>query len=524
MSRFAPMLGMLLALAVGACVDDWAQIAQPQEQDGESLGSVDSGDPMLDAAFFAGYEAELEASMERFQIPGAAMAVVRGDRIVYRKGFGFRNVDRQQRVTETTLFRLGTVSRTLTATMLGVLVDEDRLEWNQHLAGGVELTQLLELGNQQPSAGPQFLTGQLSLEELMVELSELPPTRAARSGASSDPRRLFAATGYAAIMAGGERRPPEVGFRRLMHAKLFGPADMSRTAVGGELAAMGGDFAGAYGMDLSGAVTEIDSPAFSIFCPYEGVTSTVSDMARFLVLQTQGGIAQSRKRVISPSNLMLSRGALDAGASIPEGIEPEGAEAGRLCRAWQGEQPCREALGWSVVSLGDGETLWTTRGGIAGYSASLSFLEQSQIGWVVLNNKDPELGGDAFSGQAVDLFLGRLLNLPWDPETRERRHQERLAELEMLAEEARPPLVAEVRPYLGSYAGGWRLSMDDRRLRLLRRLETFPVAAYNGDGFLIPEGPGIGTRVRFREHRDGSISMAFSAVDGSELASFGKVN
>ena len=518
MSRLAPILGILLPLAVGACVDDWSQIAnQPQAE--ASSGVADSEDSMLDAAFFAGYEADLESSMELFQVPGAAVAVVRGDRIIYQKGFGFRNLDRRQPVTESTLFRLGTLSRTLTTTMLGVLVDEDRLEWNQNLTGGVELARLLELGSRQPDKGPGFLTGQVSMEELMMELSGIPPTSDTGSGAHADPRRLFAATGYAAIMAGGDRRPPELGFRRLMHAKLFGPADMSRTAVGGELAAMGGEFASAYGTDLSGAVTEIDSPAFSIFCPYEGVASTVSDMARFLILQTREGIAQSRKRVISPSNLSISRGADSASARLPDG-----AESGEGCLAWQGEQPCHEALGWSVVSLGEGETLWTTHGGIAGYSASLSFLEQAQIGWVVLSNKDPELGGEGFNGQAADLFLARLLDLPWNPEARQRRHVQRLAELEMLAEEARPPMVAEVRPYLGSYAGGWRLSMDDRRLRLLRRMETFPVEAYNGDGFLIPEGPGMGTRVRFREHHDGSISMAFSAVDGAELASFGKVN
>ena len=189
MSRLAPILGILLPLAVGACVDDWAQIAhQPQAE--ASSGVVGSEDSMLDAAFFAGYEADLESSMELFQVPGAAVAVVRGDRIIYQKGFGFRNLDRRQPVTESTLFRLGTLSRPLTTTMLGVLVDEDRLEWNQNLTGGVELARLLELGSRQPDKGPGFLTGQVSMEELMMELSGIPPTSDTGSGAHADPRRL----------------------------------------------------------------------------------------------------------------------------------------------------------------------------------------------------------------------------------------------------------------------------------------------------------------------------------------------
>ena len=516
MSRFAPLLG-ILPLAMVACVDDWAQITQDTNQ--ASLTSTSDGaeDSVLDAAFFAGYEADLETTMEFFQVPGAAIAVVRGDQMVYQKGLGFRNVGRKQPVTESTLFRLGTASKPLTATMLGVLVDENRLEWNQELTFGLGLSRLLEWGSREQDAGADFLAGEISLEELITQLSALP------SGGLSDraqtqivARNVFAATGYAAVSAGGDRRTPELAFRRLMHAKLFGPAGMSRTAVGGELSAMGGDFASPYGIDLAGDLTEIDSPTSSVFNPVEGVASTVTDMAQFLILQIQGGIAQSRKRVISPSNLARSRGIADSVGS------DDGLSAG--CSGLQGIESCRPSLSWTVGVLPGGEVFWTARGGIAGYSASISFLEHAQIGWVVLNNKDPELGGEAFNGQAIDLFLGRLLSLPWNPEIRQGRHLERLAELEGLAEEVRSPTAAEVRPYLGSYAGGWRLSMNDQQLRLLRRMETFPVTAYDGDGYLIPEGPGMGTRVRFREHRDGSISMAFSAFDGAELASFGKVN
>ena len=51
-------------------------------------------------------------------IPGAAVAVVKDDRVVFLKGFGVASVESGLEVTPDTLFQIGSVTKTLTAALL----------------------------------------------------------------------------------------------------------------------------------------------------------------------------------------------------------------------------------------------------------------------------------------------------------------------------------------------------------------------------------------------------------------------
>ncbi|HEY5760237.1 MAG TPA: serine hydrolase [Steroidobacter sp.] len=68
--------------------------------------------------------------MQRWAIPGLAVAVVRGDRVVLAKGYGVRQVDRGERVDAHTTFGIGSVTKSFTATSAAMLVDEGKLVWD----------------------------------------------------------------------------------------------------------------------------------------------------------------------------------------------------------------------------------------------------------------------------------------------------------------------------------------------------------------------------------------------------------
>ncbi|HSA56277.1 MAG TPA: serine hydrolase domain-containing protein, partial [Gemmatimonadaceae bacterium] len=67
--------------------------------------------PTLDTVSIA---AALEAEQRSMRSPGAAIAVVVGDRIVYDRGFGTTSVERDDPVTPETLFRVGSVTKMFT--------------------------------------------------------------------------------------------------------------------------------------------------------------------------------------------------------------------------------------------------------------------------------------------------------------------------------------------------------------------------------------------------------------------------
>jgi CubicO group peptidase (beta-lactamase class C family) len=61
-------------------------------------------------------------------LPGLSVAVAVDDQIVWAEGFGFANVEHRTPVTPLTRFRLGSVSKTLTAAGVGLLHEQGRLD------------------------------------------------------------------------------------------------------------------------------------------------------------------------------------------------------------------------------------------------------------------------------------------------------------------------------------------------------------------------------------------------------------
>ncbi len=67
------------------------------------------------------------AVMEKQGIPGLCVGVLRGEDVLYRKAFGFRDLASKKEMTCETLFQVGSVSKTFTATMMAQLMEEELL-------------------------------------------------------------------------------------------------------------------------------------------------------------------------------------------------------------------------------------------------------------------------------------------------------------------------------------------------------------------------------------------------------------
>lgn len=61
-------------------------------------------------------------------IPGASIAVGIGDKIVWAEGFGWADLELRVPVTTLTKFRVGSVSKTMTASGLGVLLERGQID------------------------------------------------------------------------------------------------------------------------------------------------------------------------------------------------------------------------------------------------------------------------------------------------------------------------------------------------------------------------------------------------------------
>ncbi|HZI65923.1 MAG TPA: serine hydrolase domain-containing protein, partial [Thermoanaerobaculia bacterium] len=66
--------------------------------------------------------------------PGAAVAVILGDRVVFLKGFGVANVETREPVTADTLFRIASTSKMLTAAALASLEEQGKVDFDGPIA------------------------------------------------------------------------------------------------------------------------------------------------------------------------------------------------------------------------------------------------------------------------------------------------------------------------------------------------------------------------------------------------------
>ena len=66
-----------------------------------------------------------------WHVPGVAVGIVEQDRLIFAKGYGFRDVNGSLPVTDTTLFCINSLSKAFTATAVGILVDDGKLEWDK---------------------------------------------------------------------------------------------------------------------------------------------------------------------------------------------------------------------------------------------------------------------------------------------------------------------------------------------------------------------------------------------------------
>ena len=78
----------------------------------------------------AGLDQAVEAGMEAWQVPGLAVAVVQGDSVLHMQGYGTTRIGGTEPVDAHTNFAIASTSKAFTTAALALLVDEERLGWD----------------------------------------------------------------------------------------------------------------------------------------------------------------------------------------------------------------------------------------------------------------------------------------------------------------------------------------------------------------------------------------------------------
>jgi CubicO group peptidase (beta-lactamase class C family) len=269
----------------------------------------------FDAKRFGAFvDSVMNAEMKREGIPGAAFVFVRHGRVVYQKGYGWADVPARRAVDpERTIWRIGSISKTFTATAVMQLADRGRIhreaDVNLYLSKvkvpetyplPVTVTDLLTL-----SAGvAEIRPGTHGPSRESVQpLSEFLAPRLVRV---RPPGQTISYSTYGITLAGDlvEEVSGEP-IEEYLAENIWRPLGMNRTSIDVP-ASLGGDVA--MGYERRGDSLEAQAWEWYHTTPASSINSTAADMARYLMAHLgHGRIGSARVLSEKASTEMLSQ-------------------------------------------------------------------------------------------------------------------------------------------------------------------------------------------------------------------------
>lgn len=78
---------------------------------------------------------QIESFIEKWRIKGASVAISKDEELVYAKGFGYANAEKDEMVKPGHLFRIASVSKLITAAAVMKLYEEDQLDLDEKVFG-----------------------------------------------------------------------------------------------------------------------------------------------------------------------------------------------------------------------------------------------------------------------------------------------------------------------------------------------------------------------------------------------------
>lgn len=89
-------------------------------------------DPVL-LKKIASFDAYISKTQKEWEIPGLAVAVVKDGNIILAKGYGIRELGKNDPVDAQTLFVCASTTKAMTAACMGMLVDEGKISWDDNV-------------------------------------------------------------------------------------------------------------------------------------------------------------------------------------------------------------------------------------------------------------------------------------------------------------------------------------------------------------------------------------------------------
>lgn len=340
---------------------------------------------------FTDFDRFIQRVMKDWLAPGVGLGIIQNNRIVYQQSYGYRDLNRKLPVTRDTRFCIASCSKSFTATAIGILVDEKKLEWDKPvkeylpsfqmydpvMTNRMTVRDLLSHRSGLPRHDSVWFNNPISRKEIAKRLRYLEPSRTG-AGNPYDFRNKYQYNNLMFIMAGilidelsGK------SYEEFVTDRIFKPLGMTQTRFYTDELRNHPDFALSYSKPkhrlypyLRGWMKDVGvEQLFGPTAPAGGIVTTMRDLGKWLIFQMNSGKI-GKTQIISESSLKELH--------TPQFINPP-------VYAYPERLNNCAGLGWMIESY-RGERLVRHSGNLGGFSSHMSFIPERNLGIVMSTN------------------------------------------------------------------------------------------------------------------------------------------
>ena len=317
----------------------------------------------------AAIEKSLEEKRKEFGIPGMSLVIVKDDKVIYLKGLGVKDFEKNIPVTPDTRFAIGSSTKAFTAMLAVMSADEGKLSLDdspkkflpyftlrdQDAAAKITMRDLLSHRSGLNRTDLAMVSGVLNREELIKVAGLAKPT--AKLGEKWQYQNvMYAAAGEAVAKAQNST------WDALIVKRIFKPLGMKNSDTSSDDMLKARDYSFGYEYNPSTKATRrLPQRSIVAAAPAGAIDSSARDMAQWVRLMLGNGVFNGKRLVSEKGFEELTRKQINIAGSVDYGL-------GWFLRQWNGHK---------VVEHG---------GNIDGFNAQVAFMPDQKVGFVLLTN------------------------------------------------------------------------------------------------------------------------------------------
>lgn len=339
----------------------------------------------VSAADTAAYDKAFKASMKAKKIPGAAYAIVEMGEPLQTGVYGTRAKGKNLPITNDTVFRLASVSKTFSSSLVAMLIDEGQLNLDTKVSPFAPTFQLKKKGHAERLELQHLLSHSVGLipnayDNMIEDGWDLPKIlpRFKRLSPVCGPGVCYGYQNIAfSLVKPIVESTSDNSFETLIEQRILTPLGMKNASIGLDGYLAKEDRAEPHVNTRRGWYKTKVKPNYYRLSPAAGVNASISDMVKW-VESYLGWYPE----VISPAVIdMVTEKRIRTKRELYK-------------RQWRPYlTDAHYGLGWRIYEFGDHEIVMHA-GGVSGFRSIVSFSPELGVGLVILMNAESRIVDD----------------------------------------------------------------------------------------------------------------------------------